>query len=137
MKTKTPKCRECKGTGNIHIDIPQACNKVFDLPCWVCGGHNFKGMNREQVSWYLLVYKNLELMKSKSLCAHECVAPAAWLKMKNAINMACGKLGIKLMPILVPKPLWGQTHEFLLLREELAEYKRRLTQIPVVLAEKI
>jgi hypothetical protein len=33
---KKTKCNMCHGTGNVHIDIPKSCNKVFDLPCWVC-----------------------------------------------------------------------------------------------------
>ena len=86
---KTPKCKECKGTGTVHIDIPNAIwqngvAKTFDLPCWTCGGANFKGMSREQVAWYLKARKALETIKTKSLRDGECVSPTSWTTLNTA-----------------------------------------------------
>lgn len=127
----------CDGTGNVHIDIPTACNKVFDLPCWICGASNFKGMTREQVAWYLKVTKALETMKSKSLRAGECIAPQSWLMMKNAINMACSRLNIATPAVPFVKAIhYGETQAYVTLREELRVYEQRLQSIPVAVAAK-
>lgn len=135
---KTTKCRNCDGKGNVHIDIPSACDRVFDLPCWICGGFNFKGMNREQAAWFLKVHKALETLKGKSLRAGECVAPQSWLTIKNAIDKACGRLGIALQTIAYPKAVhYGETNAGLHMREEFKEYERRLLQVPIVLAAKV
>ena len=126
----------CDGTGNVHIDIP-TCSKVFDLPCWICGASNYKGMNREQVAWYLKIHKALELLKGKSLRAGEVVAPQSWLTLKNAINLACSRLGIALQNVPYPKATqYGETGAYLHMREEFREFERRLTAIPVAIAGK-
>ena len=133
---KTPKCKNCDGTGNVHIDIPAACSKVFDLPCWICGASNFKGMTREQVAWYLKVTKAFNAMKSQSLRASECVAPQAWLTIKNAINKACTKLGIATPAVPFVKAIqYGETQEYVTIREELRVYEQRLQSIPFAVAK--
>jgi hypothetical protein len=136
---KTPKCKECKGTGTVHIDIPNAifqngAPKIFDLPCWICGAANFKGMNKDQVSWYLKLHKAFDVIKGKSLRAGECIAPQSWLTMKNAINLACSRLKIDHQPISYPKAIYGETSAFMHLREEFREFERRLEAIPNAVA---
>jgi hypothetical protein len=132
---KTPKCKNCGGTGNVHIDIPAACSKVFDLPCWICGASNFKGMTREQITWYLMVTKAFDTMKGKSLRAGECIAPNAWLTMKNAINKACARLSIPTPVPFVKAIQYGETQAFVTMREELRVFEQRLQSIPVAVAK--
>lgn len=135
---KTTKCRNCDGKGNVHIDIPAACSKVFDIPCWICGGAGFKGMDRKQIAWYLAVHKAFDSMKSKSLRAGECVAPEAWLKIKNAVNMACSRLGVAIPSVpFVKATQYGETQAFVTMREELRVYEKRLEFIPVAVAAKV
>jgi hypothetical protein len=140
---KTPKCKECKGTGTVHIDIPHAIFqngllKTFDLTCWTCGGANFKGMTREQISWYLKASKALETIKLKSLREGELIAPASWSTLKNAINMACTRLKISAQSVAYPKATqYGETNAFLHLKAEFAEFGQRLESIPGVLAGKV
>lgn len=132
---KTTKCRNCDGKGNVHIDIPAACSKVFDIPCWICGGAGFKGMSREQVAWYLKLHKAFDVLKGKSLRAEECVSPAQWMLQKSAINKACAKLGIATPAIkFVKATQYGETNVYVNLRAEFKEFERRLEMIPVAVA---
>ena len=136
MAQRKPKCKMCEGTGNVHIESPNV-SQVFDLPCWICGASNFKGMNREQVAWYIKLHKGLESIKNKSLQAGECIAPQAFLTMKNAINMACSRLGIELEKIHHLKAIrYGETDAFLNMREEFRVYTKRLERIPFLMAQK-
>jgi hypothetical protein len=134
---KTPKCKMCDGTGNVHVEGPFISQPV-DLPCWICGAANFKGMSRDQVSWYLKMHKALDAMKCKSLRAGEVVSPAAWLTMKNAINLACSRLKISTQAVTYPKATqYGETNAFLHMREEFREFERRLAAIPGAVAAKV
>jgi hypothetical protein len=126
----------CDGTGNVHIETPNV-SKVFDLPCWICGASNFKGMNREQVAWYMKLHKALESIKGKSLRAGDCIAPQAWLTMKNAINLACFRLGITVETIHHLKATrYGETTASVNIEEEFRVYTKRLQKIPFVMASK-
>lgn len=133
---KTSKCRNCDGTGNVHVDIPAACSRVFDIPCWICGAANFKGMTQVQIKWYLKMYKAVEVLKTKSIRAGKMVSPSVWLSLKNAINMACGRLGISLETIPIQKAVrYGETHESVNMVVEFKEYERRLEAIPGTVAK--
>jgi hypothetical protein len=133
---KTPKCKMCDGTGNVHVEGPFISQPV-DLPCWICGAANFKGMSRDQVSWYLKMHKALDAMKCKSLRAGEVVSPAAWLTMKNAINLACSRLSIPTPAVPFVKAIqYGETQVYVTLREEFRVYEKRLQSIPVAVVVK-
>jgi hypothetical protein len=94
-------------------------------------------MNREQVAWYMKLHKALESLKGKSLRAGECVAPQTWLTMKNAINMACSRLGIPVDKIHhVKATRYGETTEFLNMQQEFRVYTKRLENIPFAVAAK-
>ena len=107
------------------------------MTCWVCGGTAFKGMNRDQVAWYILQYKTFDKLKSKSLRAGEPSDALAYATIKQNINKACGRLGIALQAIpRVKSNFHGTSDEELFLRAELKEYERRLTAIPLAMAQK-
>jgi len=136
MKTAT--CKECKGTGTITIFVPASMPHPIDMKCWFCSGTGYKGMNREQITWYKKMYKSLETLKPKFLRAGDVTDPAAWATLKTAINKACGRLQIALQTIPNQKATaYGQTVKELYVRAELKEYERRLTLIPVVMAAKL
>ena len=95
-------------------------------------------MNRDQVSWYFKMHKAFDSIQGKSLRAGECVSPASWLTLKNAINMACSRLKIDMPKIpFVKATQYGETDAFVNLRVELKEYERRLEAIPGAVAGKV
>jgi len=135
LNMKTPTCRNCKGTGNVHVEGHYISQPV-DIRCWICGGLNFLGMSGEQAKWYQKQYKTLETLRSKSLNAGKVSDPTAYTNLKNVINKACGRLHIGLRNVPVQKSIqFGVTTLFLTMQAELKEYERRLVAIPVVMAQ--
>jgi hypothetical protein len=93
-------------------------------------------MTREQIAWYLQVSKAFDTMKSQSLRAGECVAPNAWLTIKNAINKACAKLNIATPAVPFVKAIqYGEAQAYVTMREELRVYELRLQSIPLAVAK--
>jgi hypothetical protein len=134
---KSTKCRNCDGKGNVHIDIPEACSKVFDIPCWICGGVGFKGMSGEQIKWYMDLHKAFDKLKKACLRAEECVSPMAWQSMKNSINLACSRLGVPTPSVpFVKATAYGVTQKYLTIKTELQVFEKRLESIPVAVAAK-
>ena len=122
----------------MHIDIPDSMPHPMDMKCWFCSGTGYKGMNREQITWYKKMYKSLETLKPKFLRAGEVTDPMAWATLKIAINKACGRLSVDLKPIVAGKATaYGSTVKEMYVRAELKEYERRLTLIPVVMMKKV
>jgi hypothetical protein len=134
---RTPKCKMCAGTGNVHIDSPNV-SKIFDLPCWICGASNFRGMDRKQIAWYLAFHKTLLEIKGKSLRGGELVAPQTWPKMMAKIDEAATKLGIATPAVAKQKAQrYGETDDFLTMAEQFRVYEKRLEQIPVAVAARV
>ena len=127
---KQPTCRNCKGTGTVHIEC-FAVSQPVDMRCWVCNGTNFKGMNKEQVDWYLAQHKSLGNLIDTVLANQKVIDTEAYNRTRAAIDKACSRLGIKQQPIARQTSIqYGKTSNFLTLRTELKEYERRLTTIP-------
>ena len=130
-------CKECKGTGNLHIDIPQALNKTFDLPCWFCGGTGLKGMTKDQIRWYRKQQKSFLIQRAKCLRSGRVEDHSAYTALKSAINSACTKLDIPLYPVRSQKSdQYGVSDIALFLNAEFKELERRLTAIPVAALSK-
>jgi hypothetical protein len=134
---KTPTCKGCKGTGTVCID-GEGVSRPIDMTCWVCGGSAFKGMDKAQIVWYLDQYKVFTSLKEKSLRAGKPFDPAAYATVKEHVDIACKKLGIAQQPVpRVRSTFNGQSDDQLFLRAELNEYERRLTAVPVAMAQKV
>ena len=131
---KQPTCHNCKGTGTIHIEN-WMINRPVDMPCWVCGGSNFKGMNQKQVAWYLAQHSQLEVLQT-TLFSHQKITDLpTYDRIRAAIDKACRRLGIAQQPITFQHSTqYGTSSEYLTLRGELKEYERRLTAIPTTIA---
>src|SRR5580698_8274334 len=94
---KAPTCKHCKGQGTVRIEAN--VSRPVDLTCWVCGGTILKGMNPEQVKWYLSIYKTFESLKEKLLRKADAEILAQYDSLKRSINKACEKLMIELCPV--------------------------------------
>lgn len=126
-------CKNCKGTGNVHVE-GHYISKPVDMVCWICGGKNFTNMSREQITWYLKHYKAFSSLKTKSLKTGNIVDSLAWINLKNSINKACGRLGINLHQIPNQRSdQFGVSHSEAFMRVELKEFERRLEAIPLAL----
>lgn len=133
---KTPTCKECKGTGSVCIE-GEWVSRPMTITCWVCSGTAFKGMNRDQIAWYLMQFKTFDKLKAKSLKAGEVSDPLAYQTFKLNINKACVRLGIALVTVARTKSTqFGVSDTALFLRAELNEYERRLSAIPVAASKK-
>jgi hypothetical protein len=131
---KTPTCKGCKGTGKVKFE-GEFISQPVEMTCWICGGFCFKGMNRDQIAWYLLQRKTFEKLKAASLRAGEPSDVLAYSALKRCIDTACSRLKIALQAIPRSRSTFhGISDQELFLKTELKEYERRLEAIPLAAA---